>query len=339
MCLFPINAELPPDGGRPVLDKEGSLKLPCGKCNECISKRAIEWATRAKHEISEHTENSFITLTYNPENLNSNFIIKSDFQKFVKRLRRKLDYKIKYMVSYEYGSQYFRPHMHAIFFGYNPDKQTFLKNTPSGHPIFTSPEIDELWDKGFHSVGTANEQTAYYIASYALKGKTKTIYHPDTGESCEISDTMDVSKRPAIGLNYLLKNYQQLVDTGEMLPRYYQKKLEEFNPELFEEYQNKVTEKLKTRSSQELHAKFIIDSQKVNGSDTHYREITQTIQETERRRLYEKRLKDNRDDYVSYNRSKKVCKNYSPSKIKYQEHLSPRSRWQQKETQEKDFVK
>lgn len=325
MCLFPINAELPPEGGRPVLDKEGSLKLPCGKCNECISKRAIEWATRAKHEISEHSENSFITLTYNSKNLNSNFIIKSDFQKFVKRLRKKLKHKIRYMVSYEYGSQYFRPHMHAIFFGYNPSNQTFLKKTSSGHPLFTSTEIEKLWDKGFHSVGTANERTAYYIASYALKGKTKTIYHPDTGESCEVSDTMDVSKRPAIGLNYLLKNYQQLVDSGEMLPRYYQKKLEEFNPELFEVYQNNVNLKLKTRSSQELHAKFIIDSQKINGSDSFYREISDDNQETKKRKFYERQLKANRDDYVSYNRSKNVCKNYSPSKTKFQEHSFPHS--------------
>lgn len=326
MCLFPINASLPLEGGRPNLDIEGDLRLPCGKCRECISKRAIDWATRAKHEISEHTENSFITLTYSPENLNSHFIIKSDFQKFVKRLRKQLKQKIKYMVSYEYGTHYLRPHMHAIFFGYNPNNQKFLKNTSSGHPLFTSPDISKLWDKGFHSIGTANEQTAYYIASYALKGKSKTIYHPDTGEECTLSDTMDVSKRPSIGLNYLSKNYKQLIDSETPLPRYYLKILEEHadaikskNPtkrqikilklfpeltdDLFEVHQNNLQNKFKSRSAREKHAKFTIDSQKSLQQSSHLRETFTDDQETISN-FQKERLKQDRDNYVVFNKKK-----------------------------------
>lgn len=289
------------------MDPEGELRLPCGKCNECISKRALEWATRARHEISEHNENSFITLTYAPQHLNSNFIIKSDFQKFVKRLRKSQFKKLRYMVSYEYGSQYFRPHMHAIFFGYNPSNQEFLKKTPSGHNLMTSPEIEKLWPYGFHSIGEANEKTAYYIASYALKGKTKTIYHPNTGEEIEISDTMDVSKRPAIGLNYLLKNKQQLVDSGEMLPRYYQKKLEELDPDLFEEYQNNMNLKIKNRDSGELYAKYVIDNQKNHASSSSFREDI-TIDKSSNRYLekkfLEERLKSNWLDFQKIQREK-----------------------------------
>lgn len=306
MCLFPINATLPSDGGRPTLDPEGSLKLPCGQCYQCISKRALEWATRAKHEISLHKENSFITLTYNPENLNSDFIIKSDFQKFVKRLRKKLysSKKLRYMVSYEYGTKLYRPHMHVIFFGYNPSNQKFLKNTPSGNPIFTSQEISDLWDKGFHSIGTANEKTAYYIASYALKGKKKTIHHPDTGETIEIADTMDASKRPAIGLDYFLKNYQQLIDTKITLPRYYKKKLEENFPQLYEEYQNSMVETPIASSSGEKYAKYIIDSQKLNLSSTHHRTDGKTAEEIKKGEYYERLLKSNRDDYIAYTQRK-----------------------------------
>lgn len=301
MCLFPMSASLNPEGGRPNLDPEGSLKLPCGKCHECISKRALEWATRARHEISLHKENSFITLTYNPENLNSHFIIKSDFQKFVKRLRKKLRKKISYMVSYEYGTKFLRPHMHAIIFGYNPKNQKFLKNTPSGYPLTTSDEISELWDKGFHSIGTANEKTAYYIASYALKGKEKTIHHPNTGEECTLSDSMDVSRRPAIGLNYFLKNMQQLVDSDSILPRYYAKKLEEINPELFEEYQNKLNLKLKTRTTGEKYAKIIIDDQKSSLRSEHFRENNTDPIYKKRKEFYKTRLKQDRDNYVAYN--------------------------------------
>lgn len=305
MCLFPINASLPAEGGKPTLDPEGELRLPCGKCNECISKRALEWATRAKHEISDHKENSFITLTYSPKNLNSNFIIKSDFQKFVKKLRKKLHHKIKYMVSYEYGSKYFRPHMHAIFFGFNPKNQKFLKKTPSGYSLFTSDEISNLWDKGYHSIGTANEQTAYYIASYALKGKTKTIYHPESGEECEVHDSMDVSKRPAIGLNYLLKNAQQLVDSKQVLPRYYLKKLEELNPDLLEEYENEQLTKFANRGSQEKYAKFVIDDRKNLQTTSHLREDLSSSERTIRK-FQKERLKRERDDYVAYNRRKNL---------------------------------
>lgn len=318
MCLFPINAEHPPEGGRVKLSLEGSLRLPCGKCTECISKRAMEWSLRAKHEISEASENSFITLTYNNENLNSNFIIKKDFQKFIKRLRKKLKTKIKYMVSYEYGKKYFRPHMHAIIFGYNPSNQKFLKNTPSGHPIFTSKDIGKLWDKGYHSIGVANEQTAYYIASYALKGKKKTIYHPNTGESIEIADTMDVSKRPSIGLNYFAKNYQQLINTNTILPRYYLKILQEhaealtdkenkkilskrqkyilnlfpnLTDDLFAEYQDRQTLQIKNRSDGENYAKFVISNQKTSLSSTHLREDALNPYEQKLRRYQTGHLK------------------------------------------------
>lgn len=208
------------------------------------------------------------------------------------------------MVSYEYGSKNFRPHMHALLFGYNPNKQTFLKNTPSGHPLYTSPGISELWDKGFHSIGEANEKTAYYIASYALKGNKKSLYHPDTGEYCTLSDCMNVSTRPGIGLKYFLKNAEQLVNSGEVLPRYYQKKLEVINPALFEQYQNKVTELHKTRSSGELYAKFVINDQKIHSSASNFRENLCTNNRSDQsiEKLFQKdHLKYLRDNYVSFN--------------------------------------
>lgn len=291
MCLFPIKARLPPEGGRPTIHPDGDLQLPCGSCRECISKRAIEWATRAKHEISQHADNCFLTLTYDNDHLPSHFIIKNDFQKFLKKLRKKLYKKISYMVSYEYGSQTFRPHMHAIIFGYNPNNQKFLKNTKTGYPLFTSPEISKLWDKGFHSVAVANEKTAYYIASYALSGKKKTITHPETGENVEISDCMDVSKRPAIGYTFFKKHYKNLVATGESLPRYYQKKLEQIDPQLYCQYQDTQASKLKIRDAFQVHAKFVISEAKSSLYNSEYRTDTT---DSKINAFKEKYLKNNR---------------------------------------------
>jgi len=219
--------------------------------------------------MSEHEENCFLTLTYNEENLKSDFIVKPDFQKFIKLLRYHTGRNIRYMVSYEYGSQTYRPHMHAIIFGWEPCNQKFLKNTLSGHPLFTSDDVSKIWKHGFHSIGAANEKTAYYIASYALSGRIRTITHPRTGETITISDTMDVSKRPAIGLNYLLHNARQLVDSGGSMPRYYVKKLQQFHPTLHQRFEDERTNS--SRSSYGLYAKFKVAEAKAQLTNNEYR--------------------------------------------------------------------
>lgn len=292
MCLYPQRAEKQ-DIGRPRFHPEGDLFLPCGKCAECLSKRALEWAIRAKHEIAIHNENSFITLTYNPDSLPSHQVLKDPFQKFMKRLRKSLKRDIRYMVSHEYGSKFFRPHHHAIIFGWNPKEQYEPRRTKSGETIFRSHELEKLWTNGFSSVGTANEKTAYYIASYATKGKRHTITLPN-GELITVSDSMDVSKRPSIGYTYLMDNANQLINSKTPLPRYYTKKLEEHHPDLYEQYENNKLLNLKTRSSQQLLAKYEITFQKSNEFSSEFRAPELTLQEHEQ---FKAHLTYNRDNY------------------------------------------
>lgn len=270
MCLFPIKARLNPDGGRPTIDREGDILLPCGSCYECISSRALDWATRARHEMSCHSENSFLTLTYDDAHLPSHTILKDPFQRFLKRLRKKLKKKFRYMASHEYGSQFFRPHHHCIIFGYDPKNQSYLKTTRSGERIFTSPEISNLWTDGFHSIGSANERSAYYIAAYALKGKKHEITLP-SGEICDVRDSFDCSKRPGIGLEFFISNYRQIVASGNRIPRYYLKKLEHLDPELFRINQDEAMLNRFSRTSLERLAKFKISDQKLHLSSTEFR--------------------------------------------------------------------
>lgn len=281
MCLTPWTATLDPDGGRPVWDSEGSLKLPCGKCPVCIKKRALEWSTRAKHELSLHKENCFITLTYDDDHLKSNYIdeVKTDFKNFIKNLREKLyrqnrtRKKIRYMVSYEYGTKKKRPHCHAILFGYSPSDQVKTRNAPSGFPLFESKFINDIWKKGYHSLGEANVKTAYYIAAYALKGSRHSITIDETGEVEDLVDTMDASKRPAIGFDFLRSNMYQLVDSGDILPRYYVKKLKELNPTLHERYENERLLNISNLGANQALAKFVIDQQ-WSSQSSEYRENT-----------------------------------------------------------------
>ena len=43
-----------------------------------------------------------------------------------------------------------------------------------------------------------------------------------------LTDSMDSSRSPAIGLNYLRRNHRQLATNEECLPRYYSKKMKEY---------------------------------------------------------------------------------------------------------------
>lgn len=268
MCLRPMTALLD-EFNKIKFTNEGDLKLPCGKCIECISKRAIEWSTRVKHEMSYHDENTFITLTYSDENYPNPFDFKKNFKVFMDKLRKHLKKKIMYIVSHEYGSITGRPHHHAIIFGWEPANQKFLKFTKKGEKIFTSPELEKLWTKGHSSIGTANEKTAYYIASYSLKSASFEATD-NNGEIITFRDTMDCSKRPAIGSRYLQDNQIQLAHSQEILPRYYLKRLKELNPTLHEHYENARMENLKTRGTYELLAKYSISQQKIQ-HDSEYR--------------------------------------------------------------------
>lgn len=306
------------DAGRPTFDPEGEICLPCGKCDECISRRAIEWATRAKHEISCHEDNCFITLTYDNDSRPER-ILKADFQKFLKRLRKKynLKNKLKYMVSYEYGTKNNNFHMHAILFGYNFKNQKLYKYN-NDNPLFTSQDLADLWPYGYHSIGEANAKTAYYIASYALKGNSKEAVNPNTGEIDDFTDCMDVSKRPAIGLSYFVKNAEQIISSGNV-PRYYQKKLLEPEwcldkfpqyakiiskfPELAEKLDEINHQKFTQRSDHEIFAAHTIKSRKNNASDTSFREASGTSKKNNRhfqeRKIISNYLKNKRDNYVA----------------------------------------
>lgn len=90
-CFYPLKAYQQPGGDIKFHDngKGRYLELPCGQCIGCRLERSRQWAMRCVHEASMHDNNCFITLTYNPENLPPDGgLIKSDFQKFMKRLRK-----------------------------------------------------------------------------------------------------------------------------------------------------------------------------------------------------------------------------------------------------------
>ena len=127
---------------------------PCGSCTGCRLEQSRQWAVRCFHESQLHKDNSFITLTYNPENLPAdNSISKDELQRFFKRLRRKIEpKKVRYFACGEYGDKTERPHYHAIVF-----------NLPKPFDKY----IRKAWKLGHIHIGTVTEASIFYTTKYA----------------------------------------------------------------------------------------------------------------------------------------------------------------------------
>lgn len=108
----------------------GTQFVPCGKCLGCLEDRQKIWYFRNVIEFNYNSVNSFfVTLTYADEHLplsdkfeqfdaNNSFPVldHAQFQKFVKRLRKRLPKFRYYMVSEYSPSPENRPHFHCIMY-------------------------------------------------------------------------------------------------------------------------------------------------------------------------------------------------------------------------------
>lgn len=236
------------------------IELPCGQCIGCRLERSRQWAMRCTHEASLNENNCFITLTYNPENRPPDGgLIKSDFQKFIKRLRSRTRKKIRYYHCGEYGDRTNHPHYHAILFGYNFDDWMYLFDSPSGEPIYTSPMLEKVWDKGFVTVGNVTFASAGYVARYCLKkvnGQLADVIDERTGLkkyerindfTGEISTVLPeyatMSRRPGIGYNWIdtytsdvyPKDYTTINGIKMRPPRYYDKYIENIDIDMYDD--------------------------------------------------------------------------------------------------------
>jgi len=149
--------------------------VPCGRCIGCRLERSRQWALRCVHEASLYERNTFITLTYDPENLPpSGTLVKKDFQDFMKRLRRKYPDKIRYFHCGEYGEQLARPHYHACLFNFDfADKLLWKKS--DGGDLYVSESLNEIWGLGLCVLGSVTFDSAAYVARYVLKKHSENV--------------------------------------------------------------------------------------------------------------------------------------------------------------------
>lgn len=245
--------------------------VPCGKCINCKLSYSREWATRITHEAQTSLVSCFLTLTYNDENLPEYGSLNPEhFRLFIKALRKKINRidkhaKIKYFGCGEYGKKRkedgvvkgFRPHLHIIILGFDFVDKYYFSKTDTGNINYRSPTLEKLWRYGYSTIGEVTYQSAAYVARYTLKKQSykdtgKTEYeHVDTSTG-EISSIEPEFIRMSQGIgkkwwsqykidtdkDYLNVNYQK-----NKIPRYYDKLLENENPEKLEEIKKQREER------------------------------------------------------------------------------------------------
>ena len=162
----------------------------------------------------------------------------------------------------EYGDDSWRPHYHAIIFGYDfttgiryngkwCQRRQQIQQSEVGNPYFISPFLTKLWPDGYHIIANCTWYSAAYVARYCTKKITgdKADEHYNrliidwnefTGEIYDFYETQlepeyaDMSRRPGIGKGWYEKFKSDcypsnfLIQDGHKtpIPKYYDKLLE-----------------------------------------------------------------------------------------------------------------
>lgn len=264
-------------------------KIGCGQCLSCRVKKAKEWSERCYLESLYHDSNYFVTLTYDDEHLPFNGMYptlkKEDYQLFMKRLRKALDYKVSYFASGEYGTTTFRPHMHSIIFGLKLNDLEVYKVKKS-YLYYNSEFLNKVWGKGHVVIGIVNNLTCAYTASYSLK-KLKTPKIIDTfydnlfddlpyqlkflndNEKNILSGNIEApfmlcSKRPAIGKRYFDEHVEDILANDNIFDselqsiRYFDKLIERIDPSILKEFKMERESRVQASNNLELNVEDLI---------------------------------------------------------------------------------
>lgn len=225
MCVSPYIA----------LSKAGDkVCVPCGHCIQCLKDWQTSWTFRLTQEMKRCVLPVFITLTYNDEHLPigdvdgepQSVVLKSDVQKFIKRLRRyggNLMEDCRYFALGEYGSRTNRSHYHIVLMAPN------LKYVSEIRPL-----VEKAWSLngemfGFISVNFCTQKRVHYVCKYMNKlDRRPHLVKPFRLFSKSIGLNFLTQKM----IEYYLTTFDRTCINGKAhisLPRYYRKKLDELS--------------------------------------------------------------------------------------------------------------
>ncbi|UPW41953.1 replication initiator protein [Dipodfec virus RodF1_59] len=297
--VFSVNKAMEHGFPRPI-------SLPCQKCIGCRLDYSRQWANRCILELQYHKSSYFVTLTYDDEHLPRTYsadpqtgeiispvatLVKSDFQKFMKRLRFNTGQKVRFMAAGEYGSNTCRPHYHAIIFGLQLDDLVEYKHSRLGYQYYNSETITKCWSDssgqpiGFAVVGAVTWDTCAYVARYVMKK----AMGPTPLFSCEGANLAPefslMSRRPGLARQYYddhpeLWEYDKInISTpsgGRSFypPRYYERLFDIDNPDASLE-----------RRLKKAHFAMKLPSQKTRLTDISYLDILKKEEDFRTKRL------------------------------------------------------
>lgn len=160
-CLSPVFVRTP----------RGNVLAPCGRCLACCIARQSALNFLCDKELQATYKKglgaSFVTLTYKdsdvPYVLDTPYqtLVKSDLQKFLKRLRYYVkDSNIpspKFLACGEYGDSLGRPHFHLVFFGLSD--------------YLAEQFVRSSWSFGLFQVGALSAGAIRYVLKYITKSR------------------------------------------------------------------------------------------------------------------------------------------------------------------------
>lgn len=217
---------------------KSGVPVNCGQCHACRINRTSQWTLRMLYELGCWDKASFVTLTYNDENLPlDRGLHLSDFQKFKDNLRYNSDNrKFRYYHCGEYGDRKKRPHYHVILYGFDSfDKEDREIVYESWHKCesFFFDQLPRNYMKSKSPVGkgmlpVCREDIAY-TAGYVQKKLTGELGKKEYGNKRPPYSTCS----QGIGLDIAMANSERLKDNkftflnGKRIgvPRYFREKL------------------------------------------------------------------------------------------------------------------
>ena len=237
------------------------ISIPCGRCIGCRLDYSRAWADRMMLELDHSKKAVFLTLTYDNDHVpfteqeyTGEFgcfsLNKRDLQLFFKRLRKQFKgYEIRFYAVGEYGTNTFRPHYHAIVFGLGLEDfrdRKLLGSNELGQPHFKSDYLASIWQNGFCVIADVSWETMAYVSRYVQK-KVYAGYNFLTDQFDAVPEFSLMSRRPGIG-GYYMQDHPELFDYSVIhvkgcpkdiqIPRYFMKKLELTEPDLFAKIQD-----------------------------------------------------------------------------------------------------
>lgn len=168
-CLFPFGVR----NKKPMSQRDTWFNVPCGSCPDCLQSHSNKWLVRLLEEDKISEVSYFVTLTYSEDTVPVSHnglrtLQKSDFQKFVKRLRKLTPpgLKVCYYCAGEYGDKFKRPHYHAIIF--NASERSIRK----------------AWELSLETIGDVDvapctPATMAYTLKYLHKGRKIPAFNGD----------------------------------------------------------------------------------------------------------------------------------------------------------------